>query len=117
MRTMLLEQNKDRYLVAVINDEEQITKYVVCSGYDPTRKYGDQWYNGTYFMVDPLIKNSLKGAIKNLYHEGNSIPEYKSLDETINALSGAINYLTKDNEREAELIHDVIVDLRWDYDN
>jgi len=38
----------DRFLVARI-DGDKIKDFVVCYGYEPEKRYGDQWYWGHYF--------------------------------------------------------------------
>ena len=41
--------NSRQSLVAVINENDEITSYVICSYYDSSKRFGEQWSWGHYF--------------------------------------------------------------------
>ena len=49
MKSIALQQNGDKYLVAVLNDDDTLEEYVACSYFNPSAPYGSQWCWGHYF--------------------------------------------------------------------
>ena len=101
-----------------------IKKYVVCSNYDPTKEYGNQWDSGSYFDVwgNTTAENMCRTAALYLYGVKESKPAipYERLEELAKEFvtlfmeaedrmlaDDTINYL-KDNvkvtKNEAELL-------------
>ena len=42
--------NSRQSLVAILNENDEIVEYVVCSYYDANARYGEQWTWGHYFI-------------------------------------------------------------------
>ena len=42
--------NNRQSLVAILNENNEIVEYVVCSYYTPSRPFGSQWDWGHYFV-------------------------------------------------------------------
>ena len=61
-------KHNSKSLVEIKTDGE-IKKYVVCTNYDPSKEYGNQWDAGYYFDVwgNTTAENMLKAAVMYLY--------------------------------------------------
>lgn len=56
VKSRLIKQVNSKSLVATIFDNGQVHQYVVCSFYDPTKKFGSQWDWGHYFSRNDYAK-------------------------------------------------------------
>lgn len=73
MRSKELKYNPvtRKTLIAIIDETKAnpVRQYVVCSNYDPYKRYGEQWDHGHYFGLGGANGNDLREAENFLYQK------------------------------------------------
>lgn len=91
MNSVKLTNYNDHYLLAIVRDDGSTSQFVVCSFYEPTKPFGDQWLWGHYF-------STLESAMNYWHKQVIENPTYDRLDELCRQL---VNGMLIDNRQEA----------------
>ena len=103
MTTKEIIKNGTRSLVEVRDDLGHLKKYVVCTDYDSSKEYGNQWICGIYYDVLDGIKkeDALKCAVFKLFSSySNTTLSYERAVEIAEKVIGTI----KENLDEEDIM-------------